>query len=476
MASREVPQNIEAERALLGAIFFRPTVVHAVMARLKTSDPFLDSHHRSVYDAMEVLARRPDVPIDPITVADEMGRRGYHLTESLALCTRLATSMGQAENVEHYLRIVLEQHQNRRLIGAWAEFAPVLYEGSDSDLDLDERKAAFAQEVFSIVNETGEDFSTRAAISKLLSDIEDRGRAGGDAMLGVSTGLSKLDALLGGGLQRKHFIVVAARPGVGKSALAINGFAVEAAIVNDIPTLVFSLEMSREDLFERVLAAMTRIDVAMIHRGNIDYENQRKMTDAGIRIANAPLLIDATPGLTIAQIQARARRFRADPRYFPPPPLVAPGEPAPPDPLGLVIVDYLQRARGIGGPRQGRQDEVAQISRGLADLAKQINLPVVGLSQLNRELEKTPGDKRPRLSHLRESGGIEQDADEVIMIHRAELDPTDKSATPGLAELLLRKARHGAMGVMAASFIGALARFENYHRDYEPHVAPYSDD
>jgi replicative DNA helicase len=283
------------------------------------------------------------------------------------------------------------------------------------------------------------------------------------AVTGVPTGFTKLDEYTAG-LQRENLIIVAARPGGGKTSWAIN-VAMHAALHHNIPVLVFSLEMSKYELMERMLAGEARIDSSRIKRGFIEYADwKNKILPASGRIAAAPILIDDTSAISIMEIRAKARRFRGDPRYFPPQPIAAHGQVTPP-PLGLIVVDYLQLSRGMGGRRdENRQQEIADISRGLKALAKDLKLPIIAISQLNREVEKREG--KPRLSDLRESGSIEQDADMVLFIHREDLagggDGPEMGSPTAVAEIVIGKHRNGGTGSVKMTFIKEYTRFENF--------------
>jgi replicative DNA helicase len=282
------------------------------------------------------------------------------------------------------------------------------------------------------------------------------------AVTGVPTGFTKLDEYTAG-LQRENLVIVAARPGGGKTSWAVN-VAVHAAM-HKIPVLIFSLEMSKYELMERMLAGEARIDSSRIKRGFLEYSDwKNKIHPASGRLAEAPILIDDSSAISIMEIRAKARRFRSDPRYFPPQDPVD-GRPPPP-PLGLIVVDYLQLARGGGGRKEeNRQQEIAEISRGLKALAKDLKLPIIAVSQLNREVEKREG--RPKLSDLRESGAIEQDADLIIFIHREDMSAGDGSDTgpTSIAELIIGKHRNGATGAVKLTFIKEYTRFENYADD-----------
>ena len=283
----------------------------------------------------------------------------------------------------------------------------------------------------------------------------------------MPTGFTKLDEFTAG-LQRENLIIVAARPGGGKTSWAVN-VAMHAALHHKIPVLLFSLEMSKYELMERMLAGEARIDSSRIKRGFLEYADwKNKIHPASGRLAAAPILIDDSSAISIMEIRAKARRFRGDPRYFPPPPPATDGHPPAP-PLGLIVVDYLQLARGgVDRRDDNRQQEIADISRGLKALAKDLKVPIIAISQLNREVEKREG--KPRLSDLRESGSIEQDADMVLFIHREDMasatarrQRADGDRRDHHRQAPQRRHRLGKM-----TFIKEYTRFENYADDPEP--------
>jgi replicative DNA helicase len=332
-----------------------------------------------------------------------------------------------------------------RAYGDFGEFEPFLDEAETMIFKVAQQNR---RETYSSAGEMMEE---------VLHNIEVRASER-KAVTGVPTGFTKLDEYTAG-LQRENLIIVAARPGGGKTSWAVN-VAMHAAM-KKIPVLIFSLEMSKYELMERMLAGEARIDSSRIKRGFLEYSDwKNKIHPASGRIAEAPILIDDSSAISIMEIRAKARRFRSDPRYFPPQEPVD-GRPPPP-PLGLIVVDYLQLARGGGGRREeNRQQEIAEISRGLKSLAKDLKLPIIAVSQLNREVEKREG--RPKLSDLRESGAIEQDADLILFIHREDMQGEGNDTGPtAVAELIIGKHRNGATGAVKVTFIKEYTRFENY--------------
>jgi replicative DNA helicase len=406
---------------------------------------------------MQAIDRRKQ-PIDIISLADELKVRGSlpRLEGGESYLVALANTVPTAENIEHYVRLVKEKSTLRRLIATCAEVQSRAYgEFGNYEEFLDEAENA----IFKVAQQTRKDsYSTVAEMmGEVLESIEERARERKE-ITGVPTGFSKFDHMTSG-LQPENLIVVAARPGVGKTSWAVN-VAMNAALGHGLPVLIFSLEMSKFELMERMLAGEARIDSARLKRGQIEYSDwKNRIYPAGNRIAQAPILIDDSGAPSILDIRAKARRFRSDIRYFPPP-----EENGGKSKLGLIVVDYLQLARGATGKRDdSREREIADISRGLKALAKDLKIPIIAVSQLNRGLEKRE-DKRPQLSDLRESGAIEQDADMIVFIHRDEMFNIE-SAEKGKAELIVGKHRHGPTGSVPLTFIREYTRFENYAED-----------
>jgi replicative DNA helicase len=345
----------------------------------------------------------------------------------------------------------------RRLIASCAEIQSRAYgEFGDYEQFLDEAERL----VFEVAQKNRRENARPIGeiMGEVLETIDARARES-RSVTGVPTGFKKLDEITAG-FQPENLIIVAARPGVGKTSWAMN-VASYAALNHKIPVFIFSLEMSKHELIERLLAGEARIDSNRMRRGMIEYsEWKNKIYPAGNRIAQAPILIDDSPGVNILELRAKARRFRSDPRFFPP--QQEDGRP----PLGLVVIDYLQLAHGLGGRKEeSREREIAEISRGLKALAKELHIPIIAVSQLNRSVEKRE-DKTPQLSDLRESGAIEQDADIILFIHRDEMynaDPTGR----GKALLKIGKNRAGPTGEVDLTFIREYTRFENYAAEDE---------
>jgi replicative DNA helicase len=458
---RTPPHNLDAEKSVLGAVFIKPAAFDELATNLAVDDFFLPAH-REIFEAMLALDKRRH-PLDILAVADELKTAGLlsRLEGGSAYLNDLANAVPTAENILHYARLVKEKATLRRLIAACAEIQSTAYgDFGEFDTFLDEAET----KVFKVAQQNRRETysATGDLMDEVLHNLEVR-TAERKAVTGVPTGFQKFDEITAG-LQRENLIIVAARPGGGKTSWAVN-VAMHAAIQHNIPVLLFSLEMSKYELMERMLAGEARIDSSRIKRGFLEYADwKNKIHPASGRLAAAPIFIDDSSAISIMEIRAKARRFRGDPRFFPPPPPAQPGHPPAP-PLGLIIVDYLQLARGGSSGRKddNRQQEIADISRGLKSLAKDLKVPIIAISQLNREVEKREG--KPRLSDLRESGSIEQDADMVLFIHREDLASGEgpvASDPTAIAEIIIGKHRNGGTGSVKMTFIKEYTKFENY--------------
>ncbi len=438
---RVPPHNIDAERALLGALLLSRDAVAAAAEVIPGADVFYRPAHAHIYEAVSVLTAKGEVA-DPITVADELRRRDLldGAGGTAALVDLQADAPGTA-NAAHYARIVRDHSLLRRLIGAAGSISESAY-----GLPEDVRKVVDQAEslVFDIARHEGE--GSTARLTDLLGDtltrieeLHDRG----SEITGTPTGYHDLDEMTAG-LQPGALVVVGARPAMGKTALAL-GMAANAALRGDHSILLFSLEMSKVELVQRILCADARVDSTKIRNGRLSDPDWNAIAASMGRLGDAKIWIDDNPNVSIMEIRSKARRLRSEIGS-----------------LGMVVVDYIQLMTGRNSA-ESRQVEVAEISRGLKLLARELECPVVALAQLNRSLEQR-ADKRPMLSDLRESGSLEQDADVVMFLYREEVyEPTPENA--GLAEVIVAKQRNGPTGVAHLSFLGHLTRFESMARD-----------
>jgi replicative DNA helicase len=455
-SGREPPHNLDAERSALGGVLVKPSAFDE-MATIVKGDDFLLPAHREIFESMLALDKRR-APIDVISLGDELKNRGSlsRLENGQAYLIELANSVPTAENIVHYARLVQEKSTLRRLIASCAEIQSRAYgEFGDYEEFLDEAERM----VFQVAQKNRRENARPIGelIEEVLETIEARS-ANRKEVTGVPTGFHGLDKITAG-FQPENLIIVAARPGVGKTSWAMN-VASHAALMHKIPVLIFSLEMSKQELLERLLAGEARIDSNRMRQGHIEYSDWKtKIYPAGDRLRQAPILIDDSPAINILEMRAKARRFRSDPHYFPPTQGGA-------RPHGLVVIDYLQLAHGLGGRKDdSREREIAEISRGLKALAKELHLPIIAVSQLNRGIEKRE-DKTPQLSDLRESGAIEQDADIILFIHRDEMYNADPAGR-GKALLKIGKNRAGPIGEVDMTFIKEYTKFENYAAEDE---------
>ena len=448
-----LPQNRDAERAVLGAILLRNSALAEVQALLVPED-FYQPAHRLLYQGMVDLERLGSA-IDPLTVSAELDRRGElrRVEGGEGYLVGLLDEVPTAENVGHYARIVREQSTLRNLILVCREIAAQA-QGDHGDfrefLDNAERQ------VFEVArqSEAANYRSVKELLNQTIKNVERRREQGKD-VTGIATGFSDLDKTLSG-LQPKDLILVAARPSMGKTSLALS-FALNAAIHHKIPVLIFSLEMGNQQLVERMLCAEGRIDSSKLRSGFLQSHDFINLLKAASRLHEAPICIDESSSPSVLEIRAKARRWAADPQV--------PRQDAPFP--GIILVDYVQMVTAGGGTHRSdsREREISEISRGLKALAKDLGMPVVALSQLNRSLEKRE-DRRPVLSDLRESGALEQDADVILFIYRDEVYRKDASDKKGIAELIIGKHRNGPTGTVELRFAGEHTRFDNLsHRD-----------
>ncbi|HLK46335.1 MAG TPA: replicative DNA helicase [Acidimicrobiales bacterium] len=435
-APRVPPHNLLAEESLLGAMLLSADAI-SIASELLSAEDFYKPAHGQIFAAISRLYESGQ-PSDAVTVADELDRAGLSsIGVDPASLVALQANTPSSANATHYASIVQELAILRRLIGASGEIADLAYEAPDDVtavidsaeqmiLDVAERKNTDS------VRPLGE------LLHKSVDWIEERGKG---HITGTATGFTEIDNLLLG-LQPSSLTIVGARPSMGKTSFAL-GILTHVGAVLRRPALLFSLEMSHLELSQRLLASEARVDAQRMRTGQLSDADWSKVSSAITRLGDAAVFIDDNPHLTVMDVRARARRVKKQH-----------GE------LGVVIVDYLQlmssRARA-----ENRQVEVAEMSRGLKILARELECPVVALSQLSRNLEQR-ADKRPMLSDLRESGSLEQDADVVLFLYREEAyDAEAPVEKRGLAEVLVSKHRNGPTGHANLAFIGKYARFDN---------------
>lgn len=444
-AGRIPPQAVQVEQSVLGALLIERDAIPKAIEILPAGS-FYTGRHNKIYGVVLSLFERGN-PVDLITASDELKRRGqleeiggtYYLTE-------LTSLVASAANVEYHSRIIAEKSLLRNMIETMTTVVGRAYDPSADAFELlDEAES----EIFRISESQLR--RTASSMSDVLKDTLARlesihGKEGG--ITGTPSGFSRIDQMTGG-WQNSDLIIIAARPSMGKTAFGL-GCARNAALHRDKPTAVaiFSLEMSAQQLAQRLLTSEARVDAQAARTGRLRDDDWPALARAAGRLSAAPIFIDDSPGLTVLELRAKCRRLKAE------------------HDIGLVIVDYLQLMSGSAtNKNSNREQEIAHISRSLKSLAKELDIPVMALSQLSRAVETRGGDKRPMLSDLRESGSIEQDADVVIFIYRAErygisVDENGNS-TEGLADILISKQRNGPVGDVSLAFVNQHARFEN---------------
>ncbi|MDI3340208.1 MAG: replicative DNA helicase [Sphaerobacter sp.] len=435
------PHNLEAEQSVLGSLLIDRDAVIRVASFLKAEDFFRGSHG-TIYQAILDLYNRREPP-DFVTVVDELERRErLDQVGGVAYLTELMNAVPTAVHVEYYARIVERTATLRRLIDAGSEIIRI---GYDESLEVDEALERAERAIFDVSQRrTTRDFTSIADVLEQYFDKLDAIQHHRGTIVGVPTGFADLDKLTGG-LQRSDLIILAARPAVGKTSFQL-GIAHNAAVQYGKTVAIFSLEMSAEQLVQRLLAMETGIDSHRLRLGLINDDEWDQISRAFGRLAEAKIFIDDTPGISVMELRSKARRLMAE------------------HGVDLIIVDYLQLAQGRRS--ENRVQEISDISRSLKGLARELNVPVLALSQLSRAVESRT-DHRPMLSDLRESGSIEQDADIVMFIYREELyDPdTEKK---GIAEVIVAKHRNGPTDTISLRFFDRTARFADLELYREP--------
>ena len=439
--ARVPPQNLEAEQSVLGAILLSNDAIDRIVDIITSAD-FYRVAHGQIFSAMIELRDRAE-PVDAITLTEALVRSGK--LESVggpAYIAELAAVVPTASNIEHYARIVREKALLRSLASATTEIASGSY---DAPANVEEYLDQAEHRIFQIVDQRiRQSFHTvHDAMIKSIDQVE-RLFHTRELITGVPSGFLDLDRLTAG-LQPSELIVIAARPGVGKTALALN-IAANAALEPDRPVGVafFSLEMSKEQLALRLLCSQARIDSSRTRTGVISQEELQRLISAADPLSQTKIFIDDSSDTSVLTLKAKCRRLARDKDVN----------------LGLIIVDYLQLMKPVKA-NDRRDVEIAEMSRSLKALAKELKVPVIALSQLNRQVESRT-DRRPMLADLRESGAIEQDADVIMFIYRDEVYKGKESKEAGIAEIIVAKQRNGPTDTVKLTYIGSYTRFENY--------------
>ena len=440
ISAQSLPANVEAERSILGAILLDNLAYNQAAEHLKPEDFLLDSHRR-IYSRMVDLAESSRA-IDQITLAEELDRHGeFETIGGYAYISGLLDGVPDRPSIEHYIKIVRDKALLRGLIHTAT--AAIARASEQSDLAEDILNDTEAQ-IFQLSEKRiGRGFMGVQEIIKESFGSADAFLQRGSRITGLETHYADLDEKTSG-LQKSDLIIIAARPSMGKTSFAMN-IAENVSIEDQKTVAVFSLEMSKEALLQRMLCSVARVDSHRFRTGSLWQDDMRKIVQALEKLAQAPIFIDDSPGITVSEMRAKSRRL-----------LQSKGT------LDLIVVDYLQLMSGGGKRYENRTQEVSAISRGLKALAKELAVPVVALSQLSRAPEsRGAGDHRPQLADLRESGSIEQDADVVAFIFREEVYKPDDPELDGVAELIIRKQRNGPTGTVKMAFLKSSTRFES---------------
>ena len=437
------PQNLDAEKSLLGAVLIDEEVL-ADAAEITHPSDFYDKNHRLIFAGMMRLFEKHK-PVDLLTLTDELKRKDeLELVGGSAYLTELTNYVPTAAHASAYAEMIAQAAVRRRLIKASGDISELGYDESTTTQELLEKAEA---ELFSVSDQsTKQDLvSLESILTDSFDRIEELSKNKG-SLRGVRTGYRDLDNMTAG-LQKSDLIILAARPAMGKTTLVTN-LAYNVATIEKSPVLFFSLEMSKEQLVDRMLADASGVDSWNIRTGNLSDEDFAKLSEAMGEMAEAPIYIDDTPGLSVLEMRTKARRIAHE------------------NPLGLIIVDYLQLMQANGNHNGNRVQEVSEISRGLKLIARELNVPLIALSQLSRSVEsRTP--PIPQLADLRESGSIEQDADIVSFIYRPGYYEPDNPEVQNITDLIIAKHRNGPVGKVQLYFHPERLRFMSLDRKHE---------
>jgi len=434
------PQNLEAEQSILGGILIENEAINRVTEILDADDFYRDAH-RKIFDALINLSER-DEPADLITLTNELRKIDQlDVIGGASYLTSLIDSVPTAANIEYYAKIVKEKAILRKLIQTSTEIITQSYEDrGDVEVFLDEAERAIFEisekrvrpSFYSIRDIVKESFKT---IERLFQKKE--------LITGVPSGFKELDRMTAG-FQPSDLIIIAGRPSMGKTAFCLNVLQY-AAIENKIPVAIFSLEMSKEQLVIRMLCSEAHVEGTRLRTGFLHESDWPKLTIAAGNLSEAPIYIDDTAALSVLELRAKARRLKSDRG------------------LGMLVIDYLQLMKGRSRV-ESRQQEISEISRSLKALAKELNVPVIAVSQLSRKTEERTGN-RPQLSDLRESGAIEQDADLILFIYRDEVyNRSEDNPNRGKAEIIIGKQRNGPIGKIDLAFLDKFTTFKDLYK------------
>ncbi len=439
VVGRSMPESLAAEAAVLGSMIIDPVCIGSVIEQIKSSNVFYRIEHQMIFDALVALyEKNRGEGVDGVLLRCELEKRNQ-LDEvgGVEYIAKVMNSVPSSANVVYYAGVVKDKSQLRQIIAASAD---ILNDAYDETGDTREKLDKAEQKIFAIADKNmgGSISPLKDLLTAAYERIEKRD---GQHVTGLSTGYYELDEITSG-LQNGDMIIIAGRPSMGKTSLALN-IAEHIGVNEKVGVAIFSLEMGKEQLAERFLCSNGRVESQLVRKGMLETAQYQQLVNACSSLSEAPIYIDDTAGLTPLEIRAKARRLKS--RYD----------------IGCVVVDYLQLMSLGTGRTESRQQEITTISRYLKALARELNVPVMVLSQLNRSPEAREGH-RPRMSDLRESGSIEQDADVVMLLHREDYYHTESEyESDSTAELIIAKQRNGPTGTVKLTFLQALTRFEN---------------
>ncbi len=445
------PQDLEAEQCVLGAILLDTNAVYEVLDVIDEDD-FYREAHKKIFSGVKRLVGRSE-PVDIITLQGELKKMGMlEAVGDISYLSELIGMVPNASNAANYARIVKEKFLERHLLTTCTGIINDIYE---SGLDTESLLNDAESKIFDVTG--GKIQNNFAAIKDLVEQKLNKIMQHTGEFEGVPTGYRDLDDIMSGGLKPGQLAVIAARPSMGKSALALN-IAKNAALLYSKKVAIFSLEMTQEEVLNRFLATEAKINVSKVIAGKIEENEWGKFTDAGERLSEAVIFVDDTSGLTPGEIRSKCRRIKSQHGG-----------------LDLIVIDYLQMMRsGSSSKSQNREQEVSEISRTLKSIAKELHVPVIALSQLNREADKRSADnKKPQLSDLRESGAIEQDADMIIFIYRDDYYNRD-SEWKGVSDIIVSKNRNGRTDSVRLTWLAQYTSFENYVGEQPYELGGYS--
>jgi replicative DNA helicase len=438
------PQAVDLEQAVLGAMMLEKNAVNDVIDML-SGPSFYDPKHQFIFDAIKELFGSSN-PIDLLTVTQKLKERGeLEGAGGVVYISSLTQRVASSAHIEYHARIIAQKHIQREIIRMCSETLRDAYEDTTDVFELLTRAEG---QLFGIAENNMKKSvnEMRSVVMEAIAEIETASK-NSDGLSGVPTGFRKLDELTSG-WQRSDMIVIAARPAMGKTAFVLS-MARNTAVDFKMGVAVFSLEMSSVQLVKRLIASETRISAEKLRKGNLEGHEFQQLYSGVTKLTDAPIYIDDTPGLSVFDLRAKCRRLKM--QYD----------------IQMVIIDYLQLMTAGGGKGGGnREQEISTISRSIKEIAKELNVPIIALSQLSRSVETRGGDKRPILSDLRESGAIEQDADIVAFLYRPEYygitQDEDGSSNQGVGEVIVAKHRNGGLDRVRLRFVGQYARFENF--------------